>query len=177
MDTIAEYLIPFKGLENGIHNYRFQVKSEFFKKFENSRVQNGNYLIDLIFDKRDQMMILDFSFAGKFRASCDRCLTDIDINNSGEDRVIVKIKSTQTIEENEEVIYLHDDDHKIDIAPIIFDMIQLHLPLSNLRDCERDEYKYCNHDVLDKIDFDEDVKSEDENGNWDILKDLNLDST
>ena len=181
MGEKGEFLIPFKGLENGIHNYRFQVSTDFFKKFEKSRVQNGKYQVDLIFDKRDQMMILDFSFEGHFNASCDRCLAMIDIPSNGDDRVIVKQNGSSSVDQNEDVVWIEDDANKIDVAPMIHTMIHLHLPLINERNCEDEDYIFCDHAVLDKIDgesaeeSDKDDDSDSDSGTWDALKDLNLD--
>lgn len=169
-----EFLIPFKGLENGIHNYRFQVSTDFFEKFESSRIKNGEYQVDLIFDKRDQMMILDFSFEGHYLADCDRCLVNIEIPSSGDDRLFVKYQSSSSDEENEDVVLIEDDVHEIDVASMIHSMIHIHMPLINERDCEGEDYKYCDHTILDKIDgeIDDDDEEDDDSNTWDALKDL-----
>jgi len=172
-----EFLIPFKGLENGIHNYRFQVSTDFFEVFESSRIQKGKYQVDLILDKRDQMIILDFSFEGNYWADCDRCLTNIEIPNTGDDQVIVKYQSSSSGEESEDVLLIEDDVHKIDVAPLIHSMIHLNLPLINERDCEGEDYIYCDHKILDKIDGESDGEDDDDqdSNTWDALKDLNFD--
>ncbi len=177
MGINTEYLIPFKGLENGVHKYRFQVSTEFFLNFENSRIKKGNYIVDLIFDKRDLMMILDFSFHGDYQGSCDRCLTIIDIPNEGNDQIIVKFQNDVTLDSSQEVVIIEDDAHEIDVSSFINNMIHLHLPLVNKRNCEEEEYKFCDHSLLDKLErTQEDGDEGREPGtNWDALKDLNLD--
>ena len=173
MGTHNEYLIPFKGLENGIHYYRFQVSTDFFSKFENSRIQKGNYTVDLIFDKRDQMMILDLSFDGNYSGACDRCLVMIDIPHEGQDQIIIKLQGDSNAIESDEVVIIDDDSHEIDVSGFIHEMIHLHLLLINERDCDLENYKFCDHSILDKIDGEQ--KKEGGSGDWDILKDLNLD--
>jgi len=175
MGTNSEFLIPFKGLENGIHNYRFQVSSDFFEKFENSRIQNGNYEVDLILDKRDQMIILDFTFEGQFEAACDRCLANIDIPSFGEDQIVVKLKEEEENATKANIVFIEPDAHILDVSGFINIMIHLHLPLINERDCESEAYKYCDHDILDKIEGGETENEENSGNTWDALKDLNLD--
>ncbi|MEE9373513.1 MAG: DUF177 domain-containing protein [Saprospiraceae bacterium] len=178
MGNHTEFLIPFEGLENGEHNYRFQVSTDFFENFENSRIQSGNYEVHLKFDKTDQMMILDFSFEGYYHSSCDRCLTMINIPTSGTEQVIVKLLSTTSENENEAVVVIEDDAHQIDVAPFISDMINLNLPLVNERDCDAENYKFCDHTVLDEIGGDRnDTSKSDDNisESWDVLKKLKFD--
>lgn len=177
MGNNTEYIILFKGLENGIHNFSFQVSTEFFTQFEKAIVQKGNYKVHLILDKRDQMLILDFSFEGEYEASCDRCLAQIGIPTIGEDQIIAKLKDENDIEVKDNVVFLEADAHSIDVAPFINDMVHLNLPLVNERDCEADDYKYCDHDILDKLEDsagEDDKEEETQSGNWDVLKDLNL---
>ena len=172
MGANSEFLIPFTGLHNEIHEYRFQVRTDFFKTFENSRIKEGDYEIDLALDKREQMMILDFSFTGKFRAACDRCLSRIDIPSEGSDQIIVKIESQTQKPVEENVIFLNPDAHHLDVAGLIHDALHLHLPIKNERDCEAADNKSCDRLILDKIDQQEKVKSPDHT--WDVLKELKL---
>ena len=175
MGTNSEFLIPYKGLENGIHNYRFQVSTDFFDNFDNAIIRKGNYQIDLIFDKRDMMMILDFSFEGQFEATCDRCLSTIDIPSKGGDQIILKTKEKEEMQEKDNVVILESDESSIDVSVFINNMLHLHLPIINERDCEGDGYKYCDHTALDKIEYGDDQSEKKSGDMWDALKDLNLD--
>ncbi len=173
MGANSDYNIPFKGLENGIHNYRYQISTDFFKKFENSRIAECNYAVELILDKRDHMMILDFSFNGEFRAICDLCLAMISIPSEGRDQIIVKIENEAKVNGEENVVMIDPDIHNLDISTFIYDVLHLHLPLKNERDCESDGYEHCDHTILDKIGSRE--NNENIGGSWDILKKLELD--
>ena len=172
MGANTEFLIPFKGLQNGIHNYRFQVSTEFFKTFENSRIEEGSYNVDLELEKREDMMILDISFTGTFKTECDRCLSNISIPSKGEDRMIVKIEREASNADEENVISLSHEEHQLDVSEIIFDAITLHLPIKNERDCEKDGYIYCDKQILKRIESKEKVLEK--NSTWDILNKLNL---
>ena len=172
MGANLEFLIPFKGLQNGIHEYRFQVRTDFFEAFENSRIEEGDYEVDLQLEKRDHMMILDFSFTGKFRAVCDRCLSRIDIPSEGSDQIIVKMESQTQKPVEENVIFLDPDAQHLDVSGLIYDALHLHLPIKNERDCEAEDNKFCDRLILDKIDQQEKVKSPDHT--WDVLKELKL---
>ena len=172
MGANTEFHIPFKGLQNGINNYRFQVRTDFFKTFENSRIEEGSYNVDLELEKREDMMILDISFTGTFKTECDRCLSNINIPSKGEDRIIVKIEREITTSDEENVISLNQDEHQLDISEMIFDAIILHLPIKNERDCEKEGYAYCDKQILERIVFNEKVLHK--KGTWDILNKLKL---
>lgn len=168
-----EFLIPFKGLANGMYEYRFQLKADFFTNFENTQITSGQFDVRLSFEKRDRMIVLDFDFEGDYRAGCDRCLAEIDIPLDGNDRIIAKVQSEASEIEEDNVVIMSDDQHILDVSNMIFDAIHLHMPLKNERDCEADGFVYCDHDVLDKLDSAQD--DNDDSDTWDILRKLSID--
>ena len=64
MESLQEFSIAFKGLKDGSHNYHFDIRHRFFGSFENSIIQDGELAVDLILDKRPDLMILHFKING-----------------------------------------------------------------------------------------------------------------
>ena len=168
-------IIPYLGLANGDYSYTFKVDGAFFKHFEKSKIKAGSFDVDIQLEKRDRMVVLLLSTDGAMRAACDRCLTDIDVPISFEDRVILKIEEAPIVQEDE-VYYLDPQTSHIDLSTYVYESIYVHLPLTNLRDCEGEDYIHCDHIALDALDKDPSLDSPSQESNpWQALKDLDLD--
>jgi hypothetical protein len=52
MKELGAYTLPILGLMEGIHEYSFEINADFFKAFEDSKLTEGDMLVDLILEKR-----------------------------------------------------------------------------------------------------------------------------
>lgn len=175
MDAFIEYTIPHKGLLNGLHNYHFDVNRSFFDQFEYSLIKESDIHIDVELDKRMDMMILSFDISGTFKGTCDRCLVEIDIPIYGEKSLIIKY-SEEELDEEEEIAYISPLLNEINIAKYVYEFVILSLPLSNIRDCDEEENKYCDTAVLDRLHVDEDDQDDDNDSDspWGALNNINF---
>ena len=73
MNAFAPYSIPIQGLKIGIHHFQFLIDDSFFALYEASPVQEGNLNFEVHFEKRADMLVIDFEVEGTVRAECDRC--------------------------------------------------------------------------------------------------------
>ena len=75
MSVLKVFTIPLLGLKIGMHEFDFEVSSDFFAEFEGSPISEANFEVKLYLDKRpDEMLVLVFTFQGTTAAECDRCL-------------------------------------------------------------------------------------------------------
>ena len=79
MDALTDFVIPIVGLKFGEYSYKFKVNGQFFKKFDNTDIQEGNLQIDLILKKRSNHMELMFRAKGIVHCQCDRCGGDLNL--------------------------------------------------------------------------------------------------
>lgn len=174
MDAFVEYKIPHKGLLNGLHNYHFEVNRSFFEKFQYSLIKECNIQVDLELEKRIDMLILNMDIAGTFRGICDRCLVEIDIPLYGNKSLIVKYSEEEL--EEEEIAYISPLLHEINIANYIYEFVILSLPLSNTRDCEEEDFQYCDEAVLNRLSDDLDDNNDDNENDspWGALNNINF---
>jgi len=172
MDTLKQFSIPIKGLKNGIHQFEFQLDTQFFQHFENSPIKDGQFEVKLEFDKRIDMFVLTFDTDGTIKANCDRCLENIDLPVQDQQTLIVKISEEDVLEE-EDIIYILSSQSELNVAKFIYEYIVLALPLTNVYDCNSEENKPCNEEMLKHLDVspttDEETK---DNPVWDVLKKL-----
>lgn len=171
MDGLVNYSLPIQGLGEGIHEYRFDVDALFFKHFENAPVAKSDIEVFLTLDKRSSMLVLDFEFYGTVRTECDRCLAEIDLPIEGTPQLVVKF-SEEEEPEDAEVIFMHPEAEELHVARFIYEFIVLAIPMIRVYDCELDEPRVCNLDMLDRLEKAEEPQDEPESDNplWDALK-------
>jgi uncharacterized metal-binding protein YceD (DUF177 family) len=176
METLNQFIISLERLKDGMHQFDFQIDEGFFKHFEQSPIQKGNFDLTLFLDKRPDLLVLTFDFKGSFSTNCDRCLEDINLPLSGDQQLIVKYADEPN--EDAEVIYITKGTQQLNIAKFAYEFICLAIPIIKVYDCENDENPPCNQDVLDQLYREQEVeeKEEIENPVWEALKNLKNDT-
>jgi uncharacterized metal-binding protein YceD (DUF177 family) len=175
MEALVQYTIPVKGLGQGIHQFEFQIDRHFFQHFEASPIEDGAIKLKLTFDKRVDMFILDFVFEGTVKADCDRCLAKIDLPIADQQQLLVKLSIEQESDEAE-VVYVSPEISKLNVAKYAYEFICLAMPLIKVYDCENEQERVCNDEMLAYLEQSEaDEAQESENPIWEELKKFNSD--
>lgn len=173
MKSLKQYSIPFTGLKIGQHQFNFEVDGRFFNEFEYSLVKDGSLKVELILEKQETLMVLDFHIVGSIQLNCDRCLADFPYQIDTKDRLIAKFSESEDLEESEEVLVLSKNDIEVDTSGFIYEMINLAAPYINL--CEDPgKLTYCDQEMLSKL---AELSQEQENNEtndprWDALKNI-----
>jgi uncharacterized protein len=150
MEKFKEFSLPIKGLKNGVHEFDFEIGDDFFKNFEGSPIQKGNFDVHVTLDKRDTFFELVFDVDGFVHTECDRCTANIELPFGDSHYLTVK----QSLEENEEdaeVVYISPDDHIFNLAQYIYEFICLSVPYNKVYDCENDDPRPCDMEILRRI--------------------------
>ena len=74
-----EFVIPFVGLKQGVHEFNFEIGKAFFESIEYSIVLEGNVYVTFLLDKKETMLIGDYTIRGTVKASCGRCNDPVDV--------------------------------------------------------------------------------------------------
>lgn len=165
---MKEFVIPFYGLKPGIHTYHFEIGKTFFSAFENSLIEDANFDVTLSLDKQQTMLTLSLSGEGDVRDFCDRCGDPLTLKCRVNDEIIVKF-GDEDYEQTDEVLVVSHDTHDIDIAPMIYEMIVLHMPAKRVHE-KRSE---CNAEVLAKLNEKDPRNEQNETDpRWEALKKL-----
>lgn len=175
-DGLIAFQIPILGLEQGLHHYDFECGDEFFNSFEKTLVENGNFDVHLVLDKKMDNIEMDFTFRGFINTSCDRCTAPIRLPVSGNANLLLKYAEKEA--EEDEIVFIVRDRDSYNVADFVHESIELALPFSNTYDCEKEVPKPCDQKVLDLLKEQSKktkIKKE-ENPIWDTLKDLNLEN-
>jgi len=179
------YIIPFVGLKIGKHTFEFNLTDSFFDIFEYSIVQKGRVKVGLLFDKKETMMIGNFTIQGVVETTCARCNDLMDVEIEGEYKLIYKFDDKES--DDETLIIVYPEEYEIDIKDNLLELISVSIPSRNLHDegeCNEgmisilDEYLLVSDDEIyeENESSREENKEEDEiDPRWKALKNLSKD--
>ncbi|MDR6844848.1 DUF177 domain-containing protein [Flavobacterium granuli] len=128
MSKTKEYVIPFVGLKLGKHKFEYQINNAFFEIFDYNEFQNSDIKVNVVLDKKSNLLEIDFKHKGTVNVPCDLTSEDFDLPVKGKLKLIVRFGDTYN-NDNEELLILPFGEFEIDIAQYIYEMIALSIPL------------------------------------------------
>lgn len=128
MSKTKEYVIPFVGLKLGKHKFEYQINNAFFEIFDYNEFQNSDIKVNVVLDKKSNLLEIDFKHKGIINVPCDLTSEDFDLPVKGKLKLIVRFGETFN-NDNEELLILPFGEFEIDIAQYIYEMIVLSIPL------------------------------------------------
>jgi uncharacterized metal-binding protein YceD (DUF177 family) len=158
-----EFIIPFVGLRVGFHEFEFEIRDAFFEELEYSIVQKGDAVVKLRLEKKETMLIGEFSVSGSVFTSCDRCNDPVEVPVKGAFRLIYKFGDEQS--DDESLIVLPNDTFELDFRQNIYELISVSLPARMVH--AKGE---CNEEMIEllqKYSGRNEEDSEDHEGDWD----------
>ena len=171
MKSLQQYRIPFTGLKVGKHSFDLEVNEEFFNEYEYSLVKNAKLKVDLELDKQETMLILQFHITGEIFLTCDVCLSEFPSPVDIRERQIIKFGAEDVEEDTEEILVLDKNEHEVDVAPLIYEHVNLAVPYINR--CE-DTWKteWCDKEMLEKLNklSGGEKENESEDPRWEALR-------
>ena len=149
MKKLNEYIIPFKGLKDGEHDFDYVLDKSFLKNFDNSDVKDVNMSVAVKLIKNNRLLEFIFHLKGNVVVECDRCLDDISLPINYKSTTIAKTENVEDIQEDD-IIYLSPTDSKIDISQIIYENIIFSIPLKRVHPVKNGKSQ-CNPEMLKKL--------------------------
>ncbi|MDR0802664.1 DUF177 domain-containing protein [Fluviicola sp.] len=137
-----EFIIHFVGLKTGTHRYEFNIDKSFFEGVENTLIDDANVHVELALDKKETMMIAEFSLSGTVTTQCDRCNDPMEVPVHGNYRIIYKFGTE--ISEDENLIILHPEAFELDVSAPIYELLIISLPTRRIH-----PEGACNGEVMD----------------------------
>lgn len=178
-----EYIIPFVGLELGVHKFEYDITDSFFENFEYSIIRTGNVKVELLFEKKETMLIGDFIINGVVDTSCSRCNGSMNIEVSGEYQLIFKFDTKAS--DDESLVTIFPEEFEVDMTEHILEFISVSVPYRPIHDeneCDEETMDILNEYILVSEENDLDEEDADESNEysdddyidprWKALKDL-----
>jgi uncharacterized metal-binding protein YceD (DUF177 family) len=176
MKNTKEYLIPFIGLKIGKHHFEYQINNKFFEIFDYTEFQNSDVKVNVVLEKKSNMLEMNFKQKGTINVPCDLTGKDFDLPIKSKMKLIVRF-GEEFNNDNEELLILPFGEFEVDIAQYIYEMIVLSVPLKRVHPgvkdgtLESETLKKLNElEVKEKKE--ENKKEENIDPRWDKLKQL-----
>ncbi len=172
MSELREYQIPFVGMKLGVHHFNFELEETFFSHFEGSLVKESKIFVDIEFDKKDRLFVLNFDISGSITTDCDRCGQQFDLPIHGNYILYVKLGDKREEDvDNEDVIWIPDNESMLDLSETMYEFVHLSLPIKKTHPDLPNGVMGCNPEILKLLGNLEDDQNKDPR--WDILNNLN----
>ncbi|MBL7471341.1 YceD family protein [Robertkochia sediminum] len=174
MKQLKEFDIPFVGLKLGKHQFAYQLDKSFFEAFNYDEFAAASLQVDVVLEKKNNMLELSFSTEGSVNVPCDLTDEPFDLPVEGDLHLVVKFGEEYN-DENEEMLIIPHGEHQINIAQYVYEMIVLAVPAKRVHPGVEDGS--LSSDVLERL---EEFQPKEENNNndgdtdprWDTLKKL-----
>ncbi|MFA8433860.1 MAG: DUF177 domain-containing protein [Marinifilaceae bacterium] len=151
LDYLAKYTVPFKGLNDGVHEFEFTIDEKFFEHFQGAEDYKGELEVKVVLEKKTLVMPLEISLRGKVNVNCDRCLDRFDLPVEGTTSLFIKFGEERE-ELAEDVIVVPEEENEIQLAQYIYELFSLSLPLKIVHPDDEDGFSTCNEEMIQKID-------------------------
>ena len=175
MKKDKEYIITFKGLKDGKHQFNYVIDKDFFSLFDEPLYNDGDIKVNISMNKGMQMLVFDFDIKGTVLSVCDICLEPINVSVNYQSKLYVKF-GEQYDETAEDIIVIPHEEYEFDLKHILYDLIVTSLPIRHLHKVNKNGKSGCNPEMLKKL---EEYKTEESNVDqnsmdprWEELKKL-----
>lgn len=171
MESNVDTVIQFSGLKSGIYHYDFTLNDSFFSDYNYEKILGGEVFFGVKLEKKERLMLFHFTFSGKVKTPCDRCLDEIDWPVEGDEHLCVKLSDKET-SDDENVVILPENAFKIDLAQWMFEFVAVSMPIRCIHPDDAEGNTTCNPDMLKYISeeagSDNDDKSDNDNDDEEI---------
>jgi uncharacterized metal-binding protein YceD (DUF177 family) len=172
VNYLKEFQIPFKGLNIGVHNYKWEISHKFFEAIDNSDIDDAAIEVELDLEKQERLMICNFNITGSVFVKCDRCLDRLELPVNTTETLYIKF-GAETEEDSDDVLYIAETEYQIDIGSLINEFITLSLPLKKVHLSDENDGDGCNLEIIRKL---EELSGKNNvDPRWEKLKNLKLD--
>lgn len=175
MKSKVDTVVQFSGLKSGKYAYEYVLDGSFFQEFENEELKDGNVTFEVNLEKKDRLLMVNFTFKGVIKSTCDRCLGELEIPVEGEQTLCVKFSDTET-SDNEDVLYLPEDAYQIDLAQWLYEYVAVCMPMQKYHaegECDPEMLKYISEEYEPEDDTEvREMEDGETDPRWDALKQL-----
>ena len=172
-----EYSIPFAGLKQGKHKFKYTVENTFFEDFEYAEFNAATIELMVVLDRLSNMLELEFKAAGTVNLNCD--LTNEPYDQAIEASLDLVVKFGESYnDEDDEILVIPHGEHQINIAQYVYEMLVLSVPQKRIHPGVLDGS--LQSEALTKLEElsprESRREKEQTDPRWDALKDLKTDN-
>ncbi len=131
MEPLKEHTIPFTGLKDGSHAFRFHLDSAYFSLEGTEDFEDGTVTVDVELEKTPTMIIASIHVEGPVIVRCDRCDVPMEHHLQGDQRQIFQLNSEESVDDDE-LVALPPHVHSVNLTHYIYECLRLSLPVRHV---------------------------------------------
>ena len=139
------YKIDLKGLQADSAEYEFLLDNQFFAYIDGQEFQKGKVNVTLKVRRAAKSYELDFHTEGIVLVPCDRCLDEMELQVTSNDKLFVKFGNGYSEEKND-VVVIPEEEGEINVAWFMYEFIALNIPMKHVHAPGK-----CNKAVVGKL--------------------------
>lgn len=128
MSRKTDTTIQFSGLKPGSYNFQYTLNDAFFNEFENDELKGAQVDFEVILERLEHTLMFTFQFTGEIKVLCDRCLGEMTMPVTGEEKLCVRFSDTEQ-SNDEDVAILPEGAFEIDLAQWMYEYVAVRIPI------------------------------------------------
>ena len=130
MNSLESLKIDLKGLKDEETALEFILDDDFFDALDGADVKKGSLHVSVSIRKTTGFFEFCFYTEGTIVIPCDRCLDDMTLPVNTDNRLIVKLGSAYS--EEDDVIVVPENEGILDMAWLIYEFVALVIPIRHV---------------------------------------------
>jgi uncharacterized metal-binding protein YceD (DUF177 family) len=130
MGSLESLKIDLKGLEAEATSLTFDLDDSFFEALDGAEVKKGSLHVSVSIRKAPGFYELQLHTVGTIIIPCDRCLDDMEQPVDTENRLVAKLGSEYS--EEDDIIVVPEDEGILDISWFIYEFVILVIPIRHV---------------------------------------------
>ena len=173
MNSLELLKVDLKGMKDEETSLEFNLDDRYFESLDGAEVKKGSLHVSVSIRKATGFFELLFHTVGTVIVPCDRCLDDMEQPVETDNRLVVKLGSAYS--EEDDVIVVPEDEGILDMAWFIYEFVALVIPIRHVHAPGK-----CNAAMTEALEELSADRSSDEESNqetdprWEKLKALNI---
>jgi uncharacterized metal-binding protein YceD (DUF177 family) len=131
VDALKEHTIPFSGLKDGEHEFRFVLGQEFFTNTGDEDMEGGSVTAAVMLVKSPTLLVTTMHLVGTVQVQCDRCATPMEFPVDSEQRQIFQLNAEEDLDDDE-LVGLEPGAHSINLTHYFYECLRLALPIRHV---------------------------------------------
>ena len=122
--------IDLKSLKEEETSLEFDLNDSYFEALDDAEVKKGSLHVSVSIRKATGFFELSFHTAGTIIIPCDRCLDDMEQPVETDNRLVVKLGSEYS--EEDEIIVVPENEGILDMSWFIYEFVALVIPIRHV---------------------------------------------
>ena len=130
MCSLESMKVDLRGLKDEVTTLEFNLDNAYFEALDGADVKQGSLHVSVSIRKATGFFEFNFHTAGTVIVTCDRCLDDMEQPVETDNRLIVKLGSIYS--EEDDLVVVPENEGILDMTWFIYEFVVLVIPIRHV---------------------------------------------